>query len=325
MKITDREKTLRSIYDKREFFTLNSLRYAEFFNLYFLLGCLKADLADDGDISTQLLHSALPGEIEAHFVAKSDGIFSGEGEVAYIARKMGLKLRKGVSEDGKKTNEIVAGSKFKKGDLLFTLVGKPYKILEIERTLLNLLQRMCGIATAASKFKTKHTKVAVTRKTPLPFIDKRAAVDGGALPHRINLSDAVMIKDTHLDQFGRDFEIVRERLIVASESGSLRGVSFVEIEVQNQSEAFKIAGLSSDLNLPLPFVIMLDNFKPEAAKKTVDMLKSHSLYDNVLIEISGGINLKNYKKYDIEGIDVMSVGEITHSVKVTDIAMKCPI
>lgn len=309
------------MYDKKAFFTLQSLTYAEFFNLYFL-GCIKADLADRGDISTQLLHDALSSEIDAHFIAKSDGVFSGEEEAAYIARKMGLKLRKGVSKDGKKTNEIVAGSKFKKGDLLFTLIGKPYKILEIERTLLNLLQRMCGIATVASKFKTKHTKVAVTRKNPLPFIDKRAAVDGGALPHRINLSDAVMIKDTHLDQFGRDFEIVKESLLAANEKGSLRRVSFVEIEVKNQAEALEVAELARDLHLSVPFVVMLDNFTPEAAKKVVGMLKSHCLYDNVLIEISGGINLRNYKKYDIEGIDVMSVGEITHSVKACDISMK---
>lgn len=322
MKITDREKTVYSIYDKKEFFTLDSLTYAEFFNLYFL-GCLKADLADQGDVSTQLLHSALPGETEAHFIAGSSGVFSGEEEVAYIARKMGLKLRKGVSKDGKKTNEIVAGSKFKKGDLLFTLIGKPYKILEIERTLLNLLQRMCGIATVASKFKTKHTKVAVTRKTPLPFIDKRAAMDGGVMSHRINLSDAVMIKDTHLDQFGRDFEIVKESLLAANERGALRSVSFIEIEVQNQLEALKVAQMSRELNLPVPVIVMLDNFRLEDIKKTLKRLEENGTKDYVLIEVSGGITLKNYKSYDIRGIDVMSVGEITHSVKAVDIAMKC--
>src|SRR3989338_7990425 len=120
MRIIDRQKTLYSVYNKKDAFTLNLFAYAEFFNLYFL-GCIKADLADNGDSTTQLLHEFLPAEIEVSFIAKSSGIFSGEEEVAYIARKMGLKLRKGLT---RRQAEIVAGTKFQKGDVLFSLVGK---------------------------------------------------------------------------------------------------------------------------------------------------------------------------------------------------------
>ncbi len=312
MRLNDRKKVLHAIFQKKAFFNLSAgSTYADFFTSYFH-ACLKADLADHGDVTTVLLRESLPSEIEARFVAKSGGVFSGEEEVAHVAKTMGLNVRK----------VLRAGKRFKKGDVLFRLEGDACKILEVERTLLNLLQRMCGIATAASQFKTIHASIAVTRKTPLSFIDKRAAMDGGALAHRINLSDAILIKDTHLDQFGRDFKIVEKRLTDGRKTDLFSRISFVEVEVENAKEALCVAAMSVRLDLPVPFVIMLDNFTPAHIKKTVAALQKAGLYDCVLLEVSGGINAKNYKKYDIKGVDVMSVGEITHSVKACDISMK---
>lgn len=307
MKIEDRDATMLEIYNKTMFFNVGSMIYFDFLTSY-VDSCLKADLADNGDVTTTLLHDDFPAKITAQIIAKQDGVFSGGQELEYIVRKAGINLKM----------EYASGVTFQSGDILCTLKGSAYSILSVERTLLNLLQRMCGIATAASKFETKYTKVAVTRKTPLPLIDKRAAIDGGVFPHRVNLSDAIMIKDTHLDQFGRDFDIVEEKLKCAD----LRGISFVDIEVATLGEALKVGEMAKKLDLKVPIAIMLDNFNSEEIKKTVKALETDDLWRYVLLEVSGGITSQNYKEYDIHGVSVMSIGEITHSVKACDISMK---
>ncbi len=325
MRLEDRQQILENTYNKREFFTLSSMAYFQFFKSYFEAS-LEADLHPNGDITTTLLNENLPAKVEGKVIAKEDGVLSGLEEVKYMAKQLGVGFSLGKNSNGKK---FESGMNFQKGDTLFSLSGSPLKLLQGERTILNFLQRMCGIVTAASKFETEFTKVAVTRKTPLPLLDKRAAIDGGALPHRVNLSDAIMIKDTHLDQFGRDFEALADFL----KDRSYQGISFIEIEVsgehvvegsavKGQKEALEVAKMAKNLDLDVPMVVMLDNFTPKAVKSTVLALQEAKLYDYVLIEVSGGITRENYKNYDIEGVDVMSVGEITHSVGVCDLSMK---
>ena len=322
MKITDHYDTLEKTYNKTAFFSVGCMTYFEFLTSY-VDASLQADLANNGDVTTTLLHEDFPAKLTAKIVAKQDGVFSGEQELEYIAKKAGLNLKMElITMEHASGGTISSGAKFKKGDVICTLKGSAYSLLSVERTLLNLLQRMCGIATAASKFETQHTRVAVTRKTPLPFLDKRAAIDGGVLPHRVNLSDAIMIKDTHLDQFGRDFEVVEERLKNAHEADELRGISFVDIEVETEEEALKVARIAKKLDLKVPMVVMLDNFTQENVKKTIKTLETDDLWRYVLVEVSGGITSKNYKEYDISGVSVMSIGEITHSVNVCDLSMK---
>ncbi|MBT6068565.1 hypothetical protein HOG48_02300 [Candidatus Peregrinibacteria bacterium] len=318
MKIKDRSKTLEEAYNRREFFMLSSLPYFQFFKAY-LEASLEADLHSNGDITTALLNEHLPAKVEGKIVAKQDGVLSGIPEMKYIAKHGGVSLSIGKKMGGEKDGEkFESGMSFEKGDMLFTVKGSPLKVLQLERTFLNILQRMCGIATAAAKFETAHAKVAVTRKTPLPFLDKRAAIDGSVLPHRVNLSDAIMIKDTHFDQFGRDFEALADSL----RNRSYQGISFIEIEVLDKKEALLAAEMAKNLDLNVPIVVMLDNFVSKDAKKAVKSLQKAGLYDYVLVEVSGGISSQNYKDYDIEGVDVMSVGEITHSAGVVDISMK---
>lgn len=307
MKVEDRRQLLEKLYKKESFFSMKSMAYFEFFKTYFE-ALMKADLADNGDVSTSLVYDHFPEKMTAQLIAKSDGVFSSREELVWMCKHEGVSVSK-VWEVGKSYEE---------GDVLAVLSGVPYKLLQSERTILNILQRMCGIATAASRFETEYTAIAVTRKTPFSFMDKRAAMDGYALPHRVNLSDAIMLKDTHLDQFGRDFDVVAETL----GKTDLRGVSFVEIEVENQEEALKVAEMSKMLDLDVPMVVMLDNFTPEDIEKAVEALQEADLYKYVLVEVSGGITSENYKDYDIEGVDVMSLGEITHSVRAADISMK---
>ncbi|MDP4008089.1 MAG: carboxylating.nicotinate-nucleotide diphosphorylase [Candidatus Peregrinibacteria bacterium] len=318
MRIEDHYATMQKLYNKTAFFNVGSMVYFEFLTSY-IDSCLKADLADNGDVTTTLLHEQFPAKVTAQIIAKQDGVFSGEEELEYIAKKAGLNLKMElITMEHASGSTNSSGARFRSGDVICTLKGSAYSILSVERTLLNLLQRMCGIATAASRFETKYTKVAVTRKTPLPFVDKRAAIDGGALPHRVNLSDAIMIKDTHLDQFGRDFNVVEEKL----KNAYLRGISFVEIEVETQDEALKVAEMAKKLDLKVPMVVMLDNFIPENVKNVVKALETDDLWRYVLVEVSGGITSENYKEYDIAGVSVMSIGGITHSVRVCDISMK---
>ncbi|MHA7734323.1 carboxylating nicotinate-nucleotide diphosphorylase [Nitrosopumilus sp. S6] len=203
------------------------------------------------------------------------------------------------------------GSKVRPNQVVMSISGDARKILTCERTALNLLTRMSGIATQTNKLVKKipkNTKLYATRKTApgLRYFDKEAVEIGGGKKHRLRLDEMVMIKDNHIA-----VESSLESLIKKAKKKHKK----FEVEVENTADAVLAAKEGAT-------IIMLDNFTPNQIKKTITVLKNQKLRNKVLLEASGGINSKNISKYGQTGVDIISVGSITNSVKGIDMSLE---
>ncbi len=280
-----------------------------------LLKPLRADIGADGDITTS---AVLPGPkvAQATLIAKQAGTLAGMAELKFFLagkRAGSVKILQALDD----------GVEVKRGAVLAVLEGNVADILKAERTVLNFLQHMCGVATLAHKYVQASRKYPVlvcpTRKTPWGLLDKRACLVAGAGTHRLGLSDAVLVKDTHLDLLRHDFKTLGQQLKSARKLGR-----FVEVEVESVAEARKAADMLFDLqkSRKIPCFIMLDNMKPNDIGKFVRELRSSKLYGKIFVEASGGINLKNIQQYAKTGVDILSVGAMTHSAPALDISLK---
>jgi len=233
-------------------------------------------------------------------------VAAGIEEALTLAQAVGLKAKAHVAEGGEIKNKQV----------LITISGDAQTILAIERTLLNLLSRMSGIATqtAALSAKLKNagmkTKIAATRKSApgLLYFDKKAVAIGGGDPHRLHLDDMILIKDNHLAILGGVETAVKKAKASASFTKK------IEVEVTNDADALKAASAGAD-------IIMLDNFSPTQAKATVVKLRKAG-FNNVLLEVSGGVISENLLEFAKAELDIISVGALTHSVKALDISLE---
>lgn len=205
---------------------------------------------------------------------------------------------------------ITDGSFVKKGDIVCTLDGNTKNILIGERTALNLIQRMSGIATLTNKFVKKleasKTKLLDTRKTTptLRILEKYATNIGGAVNHRFNLSDGILIKDNHIKAAGgikNAVELVRLRY------GNIKNI---EVEAETIEMVKECLDCSVD-------IIMLDNMDIENIKKSIEIINGRAI-----IEVSGNITLDNIKEIASLGVDYISTGYITHSYKSLDLSLK---
>jgi len=270
---------------------------------------LRSILTEDlgkGDVTTMLLIPA-DSTVEAEVIARESGVIAGVEEVEVLAESLGLKVENLVSD----------GEEVKTGKVLMKISGKTRTILAAERTILNILSRMSGIATATRKLVNKlkrrklKTRVACTRKVApgLLYFDKKAVLIGGGDTHRLCLDDMILIKDNHIAVVGS----VEKAVKTAREK-----VSFskkIEVEVTRVEDALKAAKAGAD-------IIMLDNFHPKQIEKAVKTLKKSGFYGKVLLEASGGITAKNILEFASTGVDVVSLGEITHSVKALNISLE---
>ncbi len=260
---------------------------------------------DTGDFD--VFHSSLPDEIiRARIIAKEDGILAGLEEVVRIFGYCGISP----------SRKRVDGDKITGGDVIIDLEGSSRAILQNERVALNILGRMSGIATLtrACVDLVKHTgaRIACTRKTTPGFrrFEKNAVMLGGGDPHRFNLTDAIMIKDNHIRIYGMD-----EAYKVAKD------VSFVkkiEIEVENAGDAVRAAKLGAD-------IIMFDNMDVRSIKDAMSVLDAKKLRDSVILESSGGISTDNLVEYAETGVDVISLGMITHSARWLDFSLNVQV
>lgn len=255
-----------------------------------------------GDITSEL---TIPDDLKAQakVTAKEKCVIAG---MKYLSEKVAkFDLRIDVLKGD--------GENAEKGDIIASIEGNARKLLLIERTFLNILGRMSGIATATRRIVSKahrinpRIRIAATRKTLLGYLDKQAVIIGGGDPHRWGLADHVLIKDNHIALIGLEEAIKR-----AKKASFVRKI---EVEVKNVEEAIKVANLDVD-------VIMLDNFEPKEALEVVTLLKDRGLRHNVLLEASGGINEDNVEEYVECGVDIISMGFLTHSPKSTDFSMK---
>jgi nicotinate-nucleotide pyrophosphorylase (carboxylating) len=264
----------------------------------------------------------LPGRHAiADIVAREPGIAAGLEEFAFLLRGMQIAVFPLIRE----------GEAFHSGDALARLEGDETRLLSVERVGLNLLQRMCGIATSANRLQARVTaknpdsRVVATRKTPCGLLDKRAAHLGGIGTHRISLGDAILIKNNHLAILAPDEEQSAPQAI--SRAWDLRRESaFIEVEVRSAAAALKAAAkfreLREQTDKTYPCLLLLDNMAPGEIAATIQSLREKNLYDDVLIEASGRIGESNIEEYAASGADAISVGAVTHSARALDLAQR---
>jgi nicotinate-nucleotide pyrophosphorylase (carboxylating) len=205
------------------------------------------------------------------------------------------------------------GSKVMKGMVVMKVSGDARSILKAERTALNLIMRMSGIATETRRLSdlVRDVTILATRKTApgLRYFDKKAVVIGGGATHRMRLDEMVLVKDNHLALAGGVEKCVK--LAKKNVGSSIK----VECEVRNKEEALAAISAGSD-------IVMLDNFSLKQAQDTIREIAKIGLRKRVKIEISGGINRKNIKQYARVKPDFISLGYITHSIKAVDFSLE---
>ena len=242
--------------------------------------------------------------IKAKIISRQDGVLAGirfAREIFYL---------KGCSARIMKKD----GTRLKPNQVVLDVSGSARTVLSCERTVLNLLSRMSGIATHTSLLISKirkinkKTNLYSTRKTApgLRYFDKEAVKIGGGHKHRMALDDMVMIKDNHLLVCNSMEDIIKN---------ARKRHKHVEVEVENQKDAILAANCGAA-------IVMLDNFSPIQIKKTITALQKKKLRNKVKLEASGGIGSKNIAAYAKTGVDIISVGSITNSVSGLDLSLE---
>ena len=265
-----------------------------------LLRFVSEDI-QNGDITSVLLPK---NRIKAKIISKENGILAGVKFAGDIFRLKGCNV-KIIKKDG---------AKVKPNQIVLQVSGNARTILSCERTALNLLSRMSGIATHTNLLVSKirkinrKTKLYSTRKTApgLRFFDKEAVMIGGGHKHRMSLNEMVMIKDNHLMVSNSMEDIIKN---------ARKRHKNVEVEAENQRDAVFAANSGAT-------IVMLDNFSPAQIKKTITALQKKKLRNKVKLEASGGINSKNIAAFAKTGVDMISVGSITNSVKGLDLSLE---
>ena len=269
-----------------------------------LLNLAFAEDVGDGDHTT--LSTIPAGEKgRQQLIVKEEGIIAGIDIARMVFEKFDPEL--------KMTIFIEDGAHVKPGDIAFVVEGSVRSLLQTERTMLNIMQRMSGIATMTAKYQSRldglKTKVLDTRKTTpgMRMLEKEAVRIGGGMNHRIGLFDMILIKDNHVDFAGGITQAVNAAKKYLAEKGkNLK----IEVEVRNTDEINEALAVGVDR-------IMLDNFTPERTREAVELIDGR-----VEIESSGGITLDTLRAYGETGVDFISVGALTHSVKGLDMSFK---
>ncbi len=269
-----------------------------------LLTLAFAEDVGDGDATTL---STIPAEEmgRQRLIVKEEGILAG----VRIARKVFDKFDPSL----KMTVMIDDGAHVKPGDVAFVVEGPVRSLLQTERIMLNIMQRMSGIATMTARYQSElnglKTKVLDTRKTTpgMRILEKEAVKIGGGENHRIGLFDMILIKDNHVDFAGGIPQAVAAAKKYCADNGkNLK----IELEVRNAAEIDQALEAGVDR-------IMLDNFTPERTREAVKQIAGRCE-----IESSGGITLDTLRQYGECGVDYISVGALTHSVKGLDMSFK---
>ena len=266
---------------------------------------LKEDYGH-GDITSELL---FPTNLrtKAVIITKETGIIAGCILVNELFQELDL-ITDWHFQDG----DII-----KENDRIVSIEGSARHILALERTSLNILGHMSGIATNTKKavdtVKKIHpfTDIAATRKTlpGLRQLEKYSVIIGGGLSHRYDLHDMIIVKDTHL-KLGKNIDTII-KLIKEKTNSSQK----IEIETTTIKDAIKAAQLGAD-------IIMLDNMTVDDVKKTISTIKQLHLSNKIIFEVSGGINFSNLKNYASTNVDIISMGYLTHSSKSLDFSLK---
>lgn len=264
---------------------------------------IKEALKEDipyGDITSSSIVTK-GSKAKASLIAKEDGIICGLPVFERVFTILGDVLF---------TAFINEGSFVSKGDIIGEVSGDALNILMGERVALNLLQKMSGIATLANKYASKldglKTKILDTRKTTanLRTLEKYAVKIGGGNNHRFSLSDGILIKDNHIGYAGS----IKEAIRLAKENCSF--IRKIEVETECREDVLQALEAGAD-------IIMLDNMSPELVSEMVKLIDGRAI-----VECSGNITLDTVRSYALCGVDFISSGELTHSVRAFDISLK---
>jgi len=266
---------------------------------------IRADVGFE-DITTEALIER-GTEVVADVVSREDGVVAGVDVAEMMAREFSISLIRWKDD----------GDTIKAGERLLTLEGDAMDILMVERTMLNLMMKMSGIATLTRKMLQRARavnegiRIAATRKTTpgLQWFEKQAVRIGGGDTHRFRLDDCAMIKDNHIAIVGSIEDAVRR---------VREHVSFtkkVEVEVESPDDALRAAEAGAD-------IILLDNMSPDTIRNTLEELEGRGLRGDVIVEASGGIKPDNIEDYASTGVEVISMGFITSSACPVDLSLE---
>ncbi|HKV04577.1 MAG TPA: hypothetical protein VJO53_05650 [Candidatus Acidoferrales bacterium] len=278
-----------------------------------------ADLSPE-DLTAKAL-GARSRRASAAVLAGEGGVGAGLEEYAFLMRGHGVDVAL-----EKRDGDVV-----RPGETLLRAEGDESTLLSLERVGLNILQRMSGIATASRCLQQRAhrsaptTRIVGTRKTPWGLLDKRALHLGNGGTHRLGLGDAIVVKNNHLALLADREEEAAP--IAITRAWSHRGdAAFIEIEVRAEPAARAAAQtfrrLQDEAAAPYPCLLMLDNTAPAKISAILEMLRAENLWDHVLIEASGGISEANVEAYAACGVDAISVGALTHSVRALDLCQR---
>ncbi|MBR8538275.1 carboxylating nicotinate-nucleotide diphosphorylase [Carboxylicivirga sediminis] len=265
---------------------------------------IREDIGDGDHSSQSCIPSAAEGKM--YLLVKEEGILAG----VEVAKKIFHRIDAEISLD----IHINDGAKVQVGDIVMHVRGKVWSLLQAERLVLNVMQRMSGIATRTAEYVARlegtNTRVLDTRKTTpgMRYLEKEAVRLGGGVNHRMGLYDMVMLKDNHIDFAGGIEKAVQQVKSYLKDKGKdLK----IEVEVRDWNEleeVIRVGGIQR---------IMLDNFSVEDTKKAVDYING-----KFETESSGGITIDTLRDYALCGVDYISVGALTHHIKSLDLSLK---
>lgn len=275
--------------------------------VHFLQEALREDIGA-GDYTS--LSTIKPDALgRAHLLVKEDGVLAGVEVADEIFKQIDPAIQF--------TPIIDDGQRIQSGDIAFRIEGRIHTILKAERLVLNIMQRMSGIATLTARYikamGETHTQLLDTRKTTplLRFLEKKAVEIGGGVNHRFGLYDMILIKDNHVDYAGG----ITQAVSAAMSYRDTQQLSIpIEVEVRSFDELREV------LSLPAVDRVMFDNFTPDEVSEAVELVAGR-----LISEASGGITLETIADYAKTGVDFISVGALTHSVKSLDLSLKAKL
>ena len=273
----------------------------------FIAAALTEDVGDGDHTSLATIPSDAEGE--ARLIIKEPGILAGVEEALAVFHQVAANLSITTFKSDGDAVEL--------GDVVLTVSGSVHGILRSERLVLNIMQRMSGIATATHRIVSAvagtATRVLDTRKTTplLRFLEKKAVVIGGGVNHRFGLYDMMLIKDNHVDYAGGITNAIKRAQAYRE---SMERTIAIEVEVRNLEEVAEVLSVGGVER------IMLDNFSPEKLREAVALINGR-----LVTEASGGITIANIRDYAATGVDFISIGALTHSVKSLDMSLKAKV
>lgn len=291
-------------FQKKDQLTLRNKTYQTLvYDLFVWL--LKSDQVKH-DLTTKSLFPENNKKVKARIITRQEVTAAGLEEVEYLIKTFTTLTCQVLCKDG---------DKLQKGQTFLEIEGDRNDILAYERVLLNILQRMSGIATethqVVENIKKEKPFIAATRKTTWGLLDKKAVALGGGLTHRLDLSDGILVKDNHLIAISAADAL--KKLLATVEN------TLIEIEVENETELNTLVTLFTKKETTNVLAVLLDNFTPKKAKAVLAAIEKHS---NILYEASGGITSENIHEWADAGVDIISLGALTHSPKAADVSLE---